>query len=203
MNKINNMKNMINKTMETTTFFEDFTIAEHFGIKAIKETYHRAAREWVFDYKYLTELVIVLNLKTACYLLSGSRLYEVYDELWSEAAQYVENKLKGDELEYYIRKTDDFSCLKFHLGKLLMTCGVNHAMKNDKDYMDFIIYCLFRHMASDLGDLCDEDKELNNVAIKKGFRILSAYDYPENGSKIFIITEADRSYTTIMFAEEY
>lgn len=44
-----------------TTFFEDFTIAEYFGVNAIKDTYNRAFNEWKNDYKYLTELVMVLN----------------------------------------------------------------------------------------------------------------------------------------------
>ena len=48
---------------QITTFFEDFSIADHFGIAAIRDTYKRAFNEWKNDYKYLTELVLVLNWK--------------------------------------------------------------------------------------------------------------------------------------------
>ena len=47
----------------TTTFWEDFSIADIFGIGAIKDTFNRAFNEWKTDYIYLTELVIVLNYK--------------------------------------------------------------------------------------------------------------------------------------------
>ena len=46
-----------------TTFWEDFYIAERFGTAAIKDTYKRAFKEWKGNYKYLTELVMVLNQK--------------------------------------------------------------------------------------------------------------------------------------------
>ena len=46
-----------------TTFWEDFSIADAFGIEAIKDTFKRAFEEWKTNYKYLTELVIVLNIK--------------------------------------------------------------------------------------------------------------------------------------------
>ena len=46
-----------------TTFWEDFTIADFFGVKAIQDTFDRAFGEWKKDYKYLTELILVLNHK--------------------------------------------------------------------------------------------------------------------------------------------
>ena len=44
-----------------TTFYQDFSIAEKYGIDGIKDTYQRAFEEWKDDYKFLTELVMVLN----------------------------------------------------------------------------------------------------------------------------------------------
>ena len=44
-----------------TTFYMDFSIADKFGINAIKDTYQRAFTEWNHDYKYMTELAMVLN----------------------------------------------------------------------------------------------------------------------------------------------
>ena len=60
---------------------------------------------------------------------------------------------------------------------------------------------LARHLAGDWGDLCEEDKAENELSLKEGFRLLSAYE-TEIG-KIWIITEADRSVTTILFPSEY
>ena len=47
----------------STTFWMDFSIADRFGVKAVKDTYHRAFKAWKHDYRYLTDLVIVLNHK--------------------------------------------------------------------------------------------------------------------------------------------
>ena len=60
---------------------------------------------------------------------------------------------------------------------------------------------LTRHLHCDWGDVCDEDWKLNDHAVKNGGRLLSAY--LAAGDKVFIITEWDRSATTILFADEY
>lgn len=46
-----------------TTFWNDFSIADRFGLSAVQDTFNRAFEEWKEDYKYLTELVLVLNHK--------------------------------------------------------------------------------------------------------------------------------------------
>ncbi len=46
-----------------TTFWEDFSIADRFGLSAIQDTFKRAFEEWKNNYKYLTELILVLNHK--------------------------------------------------------------------------------------------------------------------------------------------
>lgn len=61
---------------------------------------------------------------------------------------------------------------------------------------------IVRHVTGDWGDLCQEDKEENELAVKEGFRILSAYKLP-TGEKLWVITEADRSATTILRPDEY
>lgn len=90
-----------------TTFYEDFSIADRFGVAAVKDTYKRALRAWKHNYEYLTELVMALNWKISEHYYSGNeKLAEVYDDLWHTAAEYAEEHLKGDELEYYYRTTD-------------------------------------------------------------------------------------------------
>lgn len=92
---------------------------------------------------------------------------------------------------------------KFPMGKLLMTRGVNDRVADDLKFSKFALDSLRRHAGGDWGDLCQEDKAENELALRDGnLRIFSAYEHPTL-PKIWIITEADRSATTILFPEEY
>ncbi|WGJ91264.1 type I restriction endonuclease subunit M [Achromobacter mucicolens] len=62
---------------------------------------------------------------------------------------------------------------------------------------------LFRHMNGDWGDLDAEDKQANQAALIYGSRIFSSYALPDGKSKLWIITEADRSVTTLLLPDEY
>jgi hypothetical protein len=66
---------------------------------------------------------------------------------------------------------------------------------------DAIALALGRHLRGDWGDLGVEDRRANEDALRGGDRILSAYH--ENGIKFYIITEWDRSATTVLLPEEY
>ena len=90
----------------TTTFMMDFSIADKFGIGAIKDTYKRAFEEWKDSYVYLTELVIVLNLKIWEWYEKNEDVAKVYNSLWEEADAYACDNLKGDELSFFYRITD-------------------------------------------------------------------------------------------------
>jgi hypothetical protein len=90
---------------------------------------------------------------------------------------------------------------KFELGQVLLTRGVNDKAVNDKEFAKFVFNSLKRHAQGDWGDLCKEDREENEYSLRRGFRLFSAYE--NGGEKIWIITEADRSATTILFPEEY
>lgn len=89
-----------------TTFWEDFSIADHFGIGAVKDTYNRAFKGWKDNYKYLTELVLVLNWKIWQHYETNEALARVYNELWEQADAYACENLKGKEAEYFFRVTD-------------------------------------------------------------------------------------------------
>ncbi len=85
-----------------TTFWTDFSIADMFGVNAVKDTYKRAFEEWKSDYKYLTELVMVLNWKIWEHWEEGREaLAETYDELWRDTYNYGMKNLKGEQLEYF------------------------------------------------------------------------------------------------------
>ncbi|MFH5803209.1 hypothetical protein [Alienimonas sp. DA493] len=62
---------------------------------------------------------------------------------------------------------------------------------------------LTRHRSGDWGDLCAEDRTTNEQALADGCRILSAYNLGDGNSKVWIITEADRSCTTVLLPDEY
>jgi hypothetical protein len=60
---------------------------------------------------------------------------------------------------------------------------------------------LARHATGDWGDLCAFDRRQNEIALSDGYRVFSSYDVP--AGRVWIITEADRSITTILLPEEY
>jgi hypothetical protein len=85
----------------------------------------------------------------------------------------------------------------FPLGQIVATANaLAQITKTDIDA------ALQRHVIGDWGDLDDEDKEVNDRAPAEGTRILSAYQ-AANGTKFWIITEADRSVTTVLLPEDY
>lgn len=97
---------------------------------------------------------------------------------------------------------------EFNLGKVVTTVGVDALMKEDPKFRKFVQLALGKHANCDWGKLSPEDKQKNDEALITGERILSNYKRPgmqkdEPNSRIWIITEADRKSTTILFPEEY
>ena len=92
----------------TTTFWQDFSIADCFGAKAVRETFNLAFSDWKENHIYLTELVIVLNWKIwQHYQQNGScELSRLYNELWEKADAFAMNNLKGTELDFFLKVTD-------------------------------------------------------------------------------------------------
>lgn len=89
-----------------TTFYMDFSIADHFGESAIRDTYKRCLESWKDDYKYLTELVMALNWKIWEHYQSNMLLAQLYNELYDAAFEFADGHLKGDELSYFYRTID-------------------------------------------------------------------------------------------------
>lgn len=93
--------------MPFTTFYEDFSIADAFGVDAITDTYKRASKEWIHDVKYFTELVMVLNWKCAEHYNSGNATYNnLYAELYYEARDKAFSTYEDDDLKYFYDTTD-------------------------------------------------------------------------------------------------
>lgn len=86
----------------------------------------------------------------------------------------------------------------FDLGKLLATtASLDHLELHHTSPIELVE----RHLRGDWGDVCMGDRCLNDDAVADGSRILSAYVIAD--IKLYVITEWDRSYTTILLASEY
>jgi hypothetical protein len=87
----------------------------------------------------------------------------------------------------------------FSLGYIVATPGALQALEAAGEQPNQF---LDRHASGDWGEIGDEDKRENDISLRQGLRILSAYT-TSNGDKIWISTEADRTATIIMLPEEY
>lgn len=87
----------------------------------------------------------------------------------------------------------------FALGVIVATPGALDAFETSADDYSAL---LDRHQAGDWGEIEEEDRGVNEEALKEGARIFSVYQL-SGGTKVWIITEADRSSTCILLPEEY
>ena len=99
---------------------------------------------------------------------------------------------------------DHTSKPKFSLGQVVATPGVITALRQSGEMPAKF---LNRHARGDWGDICDDDKRLNEEALQDGSRIMSVYS-TSNGTKIWIITDAAddterREVTTLLLPEDY
>ncbi len=90
--------------------------------------------------------------------------------------------------------------LVVELGEVVATPGALEALEKAGVLP---LRLLGRHQSGDWGDISEDDKRENELSLKEGFRLLSAYKLPGDGGKVWIITEADRSVTTVLLPEEY
>lgn len=90
---------------------------------------------------------------------------------------------------------------KFKLGQIVVTRAIDERMKEDSGFQDFVKKSLSRYINRDWGDTCPEDARANYEAVREGERVLAVYIY--KGETIWIITEWDRSVTTILFPSDY
>lgn len=88
-----------------TTFWQDFSIAEKFGDRAIENTYQKVKSEWRDNYKYWTELCLVLNHKIWHWHESDNQRAALYERLWREA-DAITTEWSDEEQEYYFEITD-------------------------------------------------------------------------------------------------
>jgi len=86
---------------------------------------------------------------------------------------------------------------KFRLGRIVATPNaLRELSQND------ILVAIGRHQAGDWGDLDEPDRQENELSLKEGFRLFSVYR-GANGTRFYVITEADRSVTSLLLPEDY
>ena len=87
---------------------------------------------------------------------------------------------------------------KFSLGHIVATPGALELLDRTHTHA---LALLARHVEGDWGELCPRDQQANERSLEDGTRILS--NYPLTEGRLWIITEADRSLTTLLLPEEY
>ena len=93
---------------------------------------------------------------------------------------------------------------KIELGQIVATADVAKRMKTERAFNDFVRYSIQEFRNCNWGDMVDSDKEMNDEAVKSGDgRIHGVYSSSALSVKIWIITEADRKTTTILYPHEY
>lgn len=90
---------------------------------------------------------------------------------------------------------------RFDTGNLYQTRGIAAAIEENPQFYIEVMEAYQKYIAGNYGDLCEEDIEANEEAIKHHGRILAKYN--TSCGDIYIITEADRSATTFLFCDEY
>lgn len=91
--------------------------------------------------------------------------------------------------------------IEFSLGRVMMTAGVASFCEENNIEQKELTTLLTRHLTGDWGDLPEEDKQTNDYALQTGERLFSAYNF--HGERVYVITERDRTATTILFPDEY
>lgn len=90
---------------------------------------------------------------------------------------------------------------QFPLGKIVMSKGVSDIFKSNDDFAKFVEISLCRYASKDWGNTSKARNKINEKALDDGNQVSGAYEHKDR--YIWIITEWDRSVTTILFPEEY
>jgi hypothetical protein len=86
---------------------------------------------------------------------------------------------------------------KFPLGLVALTAGIHTRLDPDQ-----VARAISRHAAGDWGELDAEDQQENERSLQEGGRLMSRYRATD-GTVFYVVTEHDRSYTTVLLPEEY
>lgn len=88
----------------------------------------------------------------------------------------------------------------FPLGQVVATPGALDALGAEEIGAELLLH---RHISGDWGEVGEDDKRENEASVKESWRILSAYTLARTGVQLWVITESDRSATTLLLPDEY
>jgi hypothetical protein len=97
---------MLTEEHDYKGFWQDFTIADAFGVSAIKDTYKRAFDGWKDNVNYYASLVMTLNHKIWQWYGKNEEIARVYNDLWLKADEYGREHFKGEDASYYFEFLD-------------------------------------------------------------------------------------------------
>jgi hypothetical protein len=112
-----------------------------------------------------------------------------------EAFNIMALMIKNEPTVYFTNQT---APIPFVLGAVVLTQDINELIHGKHEMLKKFVD---RHYSCDWGSICKEDSDLNDEATHNGDRIMSQYDYDD--IQIWIITESDRSVTTVLLPSEY
>lgn len=99
---------------------------------------------------------------------------------------------------------------KFKHGQIMSTESVKNAMSYSPTFREFVAKALAKYFLGNWGNVNATDWQENDRSVRDGGRIMAAYDMKKNGlsamlghKRIYILTEPDRSATTVLFSDEY
>ncbi len=103
---------------------------------------------------------------------------------------------------------NDIMGVTFTLGNVVATRNVWELIETNEKFSQFVTICMSRYIANDWGEMDKEDLEANDYAVRNGERLLASYQIPLEVEEVFedrlwIITEWDRSVTTLLFPGDY
>ena len=93
--------------------------------------------------------------------------------------------------------------MKFSSQQVACTCSIHEQISTDTEFAEFVQQSLARHFSCDWGNSPKEDCLANDMALATDDRILSSYVHEKSDRKIWVLTEHDRSLTTVLFPEDY
>jgi hypothetical protein len=189
----------------------DEVTRQHFKIPVtasdgVIDLMHRAvASDWPNDFKGLWHDICGMSIAGGKDISPTERLFTVIvhgvggRRYWQMKAVLKHDHIGSPYVSIMLADEPADLDKLFELGHVVMTAG---AAALNVDFAPF----LARHAQGDWGDNLDNfDRRQNDIAVKEGYRILSAYDVPignEETERIWIITEADRSVTTVLAPED-
>lgn len=95
----------------------------------------------------------------------------------------------------------------FPLGGIYLTAGVHQLSEQHQAFQSFVASCISQHSQGHWGSLCESDQAINQAALEHGGRLFSSYSVPASVGvsepRVWVITESDRSATTVLFPGEY